>query len=94
MNTFKFESLKGYTEQQIINGFMAYVSNQRYNDKNSVAYFIGMIDFYAGLYAANNKRKDILETLERNLDEATIYMVIKSEYTANAVANQIKKHKI
>ena len=71
MNTFKFESLKGYTEQQIINGFMAYVSNQRYNDKHSVAYFVGMIDFYKGLYAANNKRKDILNSLELLLDEAT-----------------------
>jgi hypothetical protein len=93
MNTFKFETLKGYTEQQIINGFMSFVSNQRYNDKSAVAYFVGMIDFYQGLYAANNKRKEILETLERHLDEATIYMVIRSEYVASAVANQIVKHK-
>lgn len=80
---------------EVIDAFYMYATNRRYNDKSSCAYFVGMIKGHNNtIYLSYNKRQEIDEVLLDALNEKTIYNVLKSEYTCNAVWNILKDRKL
>lgn len=80
-----------YSPSELIGAMLQYVSNQKKCDKGSIAYKIGMIDHWAGLYASHSSRAEIIARFKSLLNEKTIYQVIKSEYTINQLLPYLSK---
>ena len=83
------EILATYKAPELINAMLLYVNNQKKVEKSSIAYMVGMIDYYKGLYAENLKRAEVIELFKSVVNEKTIYTIIKSEYTAKQLLNYL-----
>ena len=93
MNPTRFPQLNQYTPAQLVDAFKLYAGNQKKNDKHAIAYQIGMVDHHAGWIASfcDLKRADVLDMLFCRLNETTISRLIQSDYTANQLAQILKK---
>lgn len=73
-------------------GFLSLIKNRKLVDKNGLAYFIGMVDHWRGLYAVHRKREELfLELSELVLDDKNLYRCIQSDWTRTQIINQLNK---
>jgi len=93
MNPTRFPQLNQYTPAQLVDAFKLYAGNQKKNDRHGIAYFIGMLDSHAGTLAtySDRKRADLLAQLFDMVTEKNIARLIQSDYTANQLAQILKK---
>lgn len=84
-----------YSNEIVLSAFKVYCSNQRLNDKHSLGYKIGMLNFHhvANIFYYHFKRPELLNFLFSMVNADNIYDVVRSDYTATQLLNIINKKK-